>query len=113
MALKIHKKYPREIEGVSFYGKREDIKLRINYGELKRKSQINDPLHYHKKSTQFFLVIQGKILVEVDNKKMTFSSGCVYEITPKTKYRVLSSLTEVSSYIVIGTENKVSDRVVC
>lgn len=107
--MKIHKKYEHHSKGTFYYGKREEIPLRINLSSFSS-IKMTDPLHFHKKSTQFFLVVEGEITLEVNGKSVTLSKDNLLEIVPKEKYRV-RRVKKGSKYVVIGTKNAEGDRV--
>lgn len=108
--FKIHSKFNKGIKDFFFYGKREEISLRISRGLLE-KGDIDEKLHYHKNSTQYFLIVKGIIKLLLDNKEELFIEDNVYEISPMTKYRILSCESNECDWIVIGTVNDPEDRV--
>jgi mannose-6-phosphate isomerase-like protein (cupin superfamily) len=109
------KKHPRirRDDFVSYYGNRESIPLRINVIKFEAEGLADwDPLHYHKTSTQFFIVLEGALSVEVDGNKIEVDQNTVLEIKPNTKYRVRAITKAPASYVCVGTKNLEGDRVV-
>ncbi len=108
----LHPKIARD-EVVSYYGERENISIRINREDLLTEGPFDwDPLHYHKQSTQFFIVTEGEMLIEVEGEEVILNQEKVLEIKPNTKYRGKAVLKAPCTCLTIGTYNVQGDRVV-
>lgn len=91
------------------YGR--DSLLRVNQAHLLETDPgSNEPLHYHKKSIQTFIVTAGLLIVEVEGQEITLSEKQILQIEPGEQYRVVRHIGD-TNYIVVGTHNEEGDRV--
>ena len=100
-------------EVVSFFGERENIQLRINRQDFETAGILkSDPLHFHKESTQFFIVTEGVFRVKVAGDFVDVDKNALLEITPGTTYQDYEVLSAPCTCFTIGTYNNEKDTVV-
>ena len=107
----LHKKIKRDYI-VSTYGERKDIQLRINREDFSQEGVLrSDPLHFHKESTQFFIVSEGVFRVKVNGEFVEVDKDVVLEIKPGTTYQDYEVLKAPCTCFTIGTHNNEEDRI--
>jgi mannose-6-phosphate isomerase-like protein (cupin superfamily) len=105
-------KLPKKRPNCSYWGEYDEIELGISEGKMDETGPFNDPLHYHKEGTVFFLCLEGKGEIEVEGKIASLEKDVLLEIKPKEKYRVTRSLITPFHFIVMCTRNTESDKIV-
>lgn len=110
----MYKKHARGLHhtpGAFFYGKRGEIPIRINSMSMRADEPFpEEKSHYHKESTQYFVVLEGMLTIEVDGEIVDVIPEAGLEITPGTPYRSVRH-TGDTTFIVVGDVNKEEDRV--
>ncbi len=109
--MKLHKKYNHSLLGVSYWGKRSEVALRINFGEFQSGETFpKESPHYHKTRTTYFCVLSGSMIIEIEGEEMVITPEAMLEIPPMSTYRVNGVGEDGCCWIVIGDHNR-EDRV--
>lgn len=66
--------------------------------------------HYHSKSQQFFRVLRGKAIFEIENDIVEVESGEGIHILPNIKHRIRNDQNEDLEFIVISEPTTRGDR---
>jgi mannose-6-phosphate isomerase-like protein (cupin superfamily) len=107
-----HKKSEKEISGFGYWGGTGQTPIGISYGDIESGTNPKDPRHYRKESTVYFIVMTGILLLEVDGETHRVDNEFVFELSPKTVYRVLGSEVGDCKWIAINTVNEHGDKIV-
>lgn len=83
--------------------------IRIN--SLKNIKGVSDDLHYHPKGHEFYIILTGKIIIEINNEKIIASNGDVVQVYPGEIHRVIETL-EDSNVIVVRQEFNEDDKII-
>jgi mannose-6-phosphate isomerase-like protein (cupin superfamily) len=67
--------------------------------------------HYHKKSWQFFYILSGTALMEIDNKQHQLNTGDGIQIPAQAPHKITNHAKEDLVFLVISSPNHKSDRV--
>lgn len=98
---------------VSTYGNIGDLALRINSAYVETPKEVTwDPLHHHKTSTVFIVVLEGVITLQIDGHNVDITPEAIVQIDPLTPYKVTAIKEAPARYVFIGTKNIEGDRVV-
>jgi mannose-6-phosphate isomerase-like protein (cupin superfamily) len=105
--MKLHKKFDHILSGIHYWGKREDVNLRINFGDFDSETEFPiDTLHYHKTRTTYFCVLSGSLFVEIEGEKIIVNKEKMLEVQPMEKYITLGTGKDGCKFIVIGSHNE-------
>lgn len=66
--------------------------------------------HYHKLSQQFFRILKGKAIFEIEDKLIEVDQGNGIHILAKTKHRIRNEHSENLEFIVISEPTTRGDR---
>lgn len=80
------------------------IHERVPPGKSERK-------HYHKKSRQFFYVLEGSATLEVEDRSFTLHEHEGIEIAPMTPHRLHNASSNDLIFLVISAPKSHGDRV--
>jgi len=68
--------------------------------------------HYHNQAEQFFFVLEGKLLIEIDGKEYNLNPKDGLYIPPKTKHQVKNISVKVVEFLVVSASPSHRDRIV-
>lgn len=67
--------------------------------------------HYHQHSRQFFFVLSGTVIIEVDGKEITLHPHEGIEVPPRVSHQVFNKSNNEVEFIVISQPTSRGDRV--
>lgn len=67
--------------------------------------------HYHERAQQFFFILKGKALFEIDNKSVELGRGEGLHIKQGKKHRIINMRNEELEFIVCSNPATTSDSV--
>ena len=67
-------------------------------------------LHYHNNSLQFFYILKGKAVFEVDDIILIVLEGEGINIEPRRKHRIMNKGENMLEFIVISQPSTANDR---
>lgn len=68
--------------------------------------------HYHERSRQFFFILSGEALMELDGEKILLKKNDGIEIPPGTPHKIINNSTDEIHFIVISSPKSHGDRIV-
>lgn len=68
--------------------------------------------HYHRKARQFFFILSGQAVIEMDGQMHTLNPHDGLEIPPQVPHRIHNRSDEDIEFLVISHPTTVGDRVV-
>lgn|SRR5690606_37308676 len=71
----------------------------------------SEGLHYHNKSQQFFFILNGTAIFEVEDEIFEVHEGQGFHILPKKRHRILNNTDNALEFIVISEPKSHGDRV--
>lgn len=89
-------------------GKRKTLVSKKSTGIFLMKIK-NAPLHFHKKSTEYYFIISGKGEISLDNKKFKVKDFDCIEIKPLQKHQ-LNSSKEMKVLVISTPLVKIEDH---
>ena len=106
--MKLHQKFQHPLsKDIGFWGKRGEVDLRINFGEiLPGGSFPEDVLHTHKTRTTYFCIFSGELIFEIEDEKISVTKDAMLEILPGEKYRTLAVGQDGCQWVVVGSHNQ-------
>ena len=69
-----------------------------------------EELHYHKEAQQFFYILQGEAVFEIDYAIIVLRKGEGTEVAPGTPHRILNKQTEPLEFLVCSQPSTINDR---
>jgi len=105
----------RERESGNFYfGNYGEIPLGISFSTVGEgsPSEINDTLHYHKESSEFYLALRGKGILEVNGEDVSLDPSSLVMVEPGEKHRVKKAVKKPFSWLTVATVKKRDDKVI-
>ncbi len=69
-----------------------------------------EELHYHKEAQQFFYILQGEAVFEIDYAIILLQKGEGIEVSPGIHHRILNKQTELLEFLVCSQPSTVNDR---
>jgi mannose-6-phosphate isomerase-like protein (cupin superfamily) len=110
------KLYPKQHKdrGGDYYGGYGEISIGISVVTVEEFDQnFTDPLHHHIEAKEFYIVTQGKLLLEVSGEDVEVDSSSVLMVEPSERHRVKSILQFPATWVTISTpKGSASDKVV-
>lgn len=79
------------------------IQERVPPGDRERR-------HFHSKARQFFYVLEGRAVLEVDDARFELAAGQALEIPPGTRHQFVNESTEPVTFLVISAPHSHGDR---
>ncbi|ASK30813.1 cupin [Chryseobacterium sp. T16E-39] len=84
--------------------------------ELSIKQEIMPPgtsekLHFHNIASQFFYILKGQALFEVNHEKVSVNAGEGISILPKDQHCISNSSEEDLEFLVISNPSTHNDRI--
>jgi mannose-6-phosphate isomerase-like protein (cupin superfamily) len=67
--------------------------------------------HYHEKAQQFFFIIQGEVLMEVEGETVLVPAGSGIRILPGTRHQVRNPSSTPVKFLVISQPPSRGDRI--
>ena len=72
--------------------------------------QTEEVLHYHNHSQQFFYILKGKAVFEIDDVILIVHQGEGLTIEPQRKHRIMNKEENMLEFIVISQPSTHNDR---
>jgi mannose-6-phosphate isomerase-like protein (cupin superfamily) len=72
---------------------------------------ISESLHYHEKAHQFFFIIKGNAVMEIDKIKYSLAEGEGIEVLPGVIHKITNVGEEGLEFLVISSPTTQGDRV--
>ncbi len=69
-----------------------------------------EAFHYHKQSQQFFYILKGTALFEVEEKSFTAEAGQGFHIKAGEKHRIINNTAEDLEFILSSQPSTNNDR---
>jgi mannose-6-phosphate isomerase-like protein (cupin superfamily) len=67
--------------------------------------------HYHRKAQQFFYILSGEVMMEVEGQTTLLSAGAGIRVLPETRHRVSNLSSGGARFLVISQPPSHGDRV--
>ena len=67
--------------------------------------------HVHSAATQFFFVLRGRAVLEVNGERVALAEGQGLEVAPGTAHQVLNESTEDVDFLLVSHPSTRGDRV--
>jgi mannose-6-phosphate isomerase-like protein (cupin superfamily) len=67
--------------------------------------------HYHQHSRQFFFILTGQAVMELEGKSIILSSNDGIEVPPGSQHQIFNSSQEPVEFLVISSPSTKNDRV--
>lgn len=71
----------------------------------------SENLHYHNSAQQFFYILKGSAVFELENETFEVTEGQGFHILPKKKHRILNQSGQVLEFIVTSEPKSHGDRI--
>jgi mannose-6-phosphate isomerase-like protein (cupin superfamily) len=68
--------------------------------------------HYHQKSRQFFYILSGVAVMEVDGRHVTLTAGQGLPISPGVPHQIRNESADVVRFLVVSHPHSHGDRAV-
>ena len=110
----LNKKQKSQRVGNSFYfGEFGDVDLGISVTEMKRVADIyKDTKHYHKESTEYYLVLEGKVTFEVEGKLVEINQQQTLMVEAGEEHWLVEVKKLPCTIISISSKKLLNDKVV-
>ena len=79
------------------------IQERVPPGDRERR-------HFHSTARQFFYVLQGEAVLEVDGSRFTVGSGQGLEVPPGVQHQLMNESSDVVTFLVVSSPHSHGDR---
>jgi mannose-6-phosphate isomerase-like protein (cupin superfamily) len=66
--------------------------------------------HYHKKAQQFFFVLSGEVMMEVEGTKSVISAGSGIRVLPGVRHQISNPFSREVLFLVISQPPSQGDR---
>lgn len=86
-----------------YFGNYGEIPLGISLAHFKKDDIIEDPLHFHQKGFEFYLIVEGAGILEVNGKEIELNSENVAMVEPGEKHRIKSILKVPFRFFAVCT----------
>lgn len=63
-------------------------------------AKTSETFHYHEKAQQFFFILKGIAIFEVENKSFTVQAGKGFHIESMKKHRIINNTEEDLEFIL-------------
>ncbi|HTW59582.1 MAG TPA: cupin domain-containing protein [Terriglobales bacterium] len=67
--------------------------------------------HHHEKAQQFFFILEGEVLMEIDGEKMLVPAGSGIRVLPRMKHQIRNPSSDAARFLVISHPPSRGDRV--
>lgn len=101
-------------KGNYYFGEYSETPLQIDITSIDEDnlSTCKDALHYHKESTEYYLVQEGEAIIEIEGKDYTLKSNTLVMVEPKERHFV-KEVTKLPFIVInIGSIKKEGDKVI-
>lgn len=71
----------------------------------------SENLHYHNNAQQFFYILKGSAVFEVENETFKVHNGQGFYIPPKKKHRIFNESDQALEFIVTSEPKSHGDRI--
>jgi len=102
---------PNREPGNYFYGDYGEIPVGISYAEVTPKDEIQDRNHYHKKGHEYYFVIQGKGILNVEGKEVLLEHNNLVMLDPGEKHFLKKAIETPFHYFVACSVDDKNDKV--
>ncbi len=72
----------------------------------------SEVLHYHERSHQFFFILAGTAVLEIESRKHTLTANDGIDVPPRTVHRLVNESEEDVMFLVVSAPRSHGDRVV-
>ncbi len=76
-------------------------------------SQTAEALHLHRQAQQFFFIIHGVALFEIENQKIVVNAGEGIRGLPGEKHRVINESDSDLEFLLTSQPSTLNDRILC
>jgi len=98
--------------GYYYFGDYGEIPVGISYTEFQDVSQIvEDKKHYHKESSEYYIVFKGELQLEISDKTYTVDENQMIMVEPGEIHYVKAVTKTPLSTITFATVKKEGDKV--
>lgn len=108
--MKIFNKQAKGKDGEFYFGDYDAIDISISYAHITPDS-LSDSLHYHKKAQEYYIVIAGTGLLEVEGHMVELQENTVVMVEPGEKHRIIAATSDILDVLVIATPKIDGDKV--
>jgi mannose-6-phosphate isomerase-like protein (cupin superfamily) len=84
----------------------KDLSIKLE----KMPAQTEEVLHYHSASRQFFYVLKGRAIFEIDEVILIVHQGEGIQIEAGRKHRIMNKDEEALEFLVCSQPSTISDR---
>ncbi|NAY92986.1 cupin domain-containing protein [Muricauda sp. JGD-17] len=67
--------------------------------------------HYHKYSQQFFYVLQGRLVIKLQNVSYSLAKGEGFHLAPGIQHQIINDSDSSSHFLVISEPTTKNDRI--
>lgn len=79
------------------------IQERVPPGDRERR-------HFHSAARQFFYILQGRAVIEVDDSRFDLSAGQGLEVPPGTRHKFMNESEQPVTFLVVSCPHSHGDR---
>lgn len=69
-------------------------------------------LHYHERAHQFFYILSGTAVLEIESRRHTLTANDGIDVPPKSVHRLVNESEEDVTFLVVSAPRSHGDRVV-
>ncbi|MDD4332851.1 MAG: cupin domain-containing protein [Patescibacteria group bacterium] len=97
-----------------YFGDYGEIPIGVSFVTIDKNNQdeMQDKLHYHLKSKEFYIILEGEGILEVENKEIILNSNSMIMVEPNEKHRIVKAIKLPFSFIAISTEKNKNDKII-
>ncbi|NQU99683.1 MAG: cupin domain-containing protein [Parcubacteria group bacterium] len=114
--MKIYKKQSKSLResGNYYFGDYSEIPIGVSFSTIgeSNKNKIKDKLHYHKKSNEFYIILEGEGTLEIENKEIALDRNSMIMVEPNEKHKITKVTKTPFRFIAITTEKDKDDKVI-
>ncbi len=67
--------------------------------------------HYHERAQQFFYILTGEVLMEIDGENVLIPAGCGVRIMPGARHQIRNPSSSPVRFLVISQPSSHDDRI--
>lgn len=83
----------------------------LSIKQEKMPSGTSEKLHFHQQASQFFYILKGEALFDVDHERISVKAGESISIEPKTQHYISNNSGEELEFLVISNPSTNNDRI--
>ena len=111
------KTYPKQSkssrsDGEHYFGDYGDISMGISLSSVNQIGDIQDKMHLHQKGTEFYIILEGKGVLEVEGKNVELKENEVVMVEPGEKHRVKEATEAPFKFLVICDVKEKEDKII-